>query len=376
MITIQHPRTDIRILMIEKTPWFLSKDISKVFSKNIDVILHHLPLSQKKTFTSSQMKKYSPDDYFKTSHSFISLEGIYTLIDTFSDSSNDFALFLNSDIFPLIKFHEQEEQKEKIILITQNNTNYVSSRLVACHFEKEHKHILRDIENLKSGSPILDHENFFIKSTYQNRGKDYPEYLMTRDGFSLLVMGFTGKKALTWKLKYIEAFNKMEESLKQSISPLDNAALAILHASDDASRMIALAEYTKLHEEPLLLTISEQQKEINAKQEIINGFSMDLPIPNKRALLNKLICTGYSGKAIQSRWNNLYRELLYYKKINIIQRKTNYEKKHPDEHFKSVLEFADTKYNLIPTLFEVAVQIYASDVDKIIENNYKLKEVA
>ena len=40
-------------------------------------------------------------------------------------------------------------------------------------------------------------------------------YLMNRDGFSLLAMGFAGKKALQWKLKYIEAFNEMEETLKQ-----------------------------------------------------------------------------------------------------------------------------------------------------------------
>ena len=56
---------------------------------------------------------------------------------------------------------------------------------------------------------------FYQETTYQNRGKDYKEYLMNRDGFSLLAMGFTGKKALQWKLKYIEAFNEMEETLKQ-----------------------------------------------------------------------------------------------------------------------------------------------------------------
>lgn len=48
---------------------------------------------------------------------------------------------------------------------------------------------------------------FFFKSTYENRGKRYPMYLMNRDGFALLVMGFTGKDALEWKLKYIKAFN-------------------------------------------------------------------------------------------------------------------------------------------------------------------------
>ncbi|MDY5481880.1 MAG: Rha family transcriptional regulator [Veillonella caviae] len=56
---------------------------------------------------------------------------------------------------------------------------------------------------------------FFQETSSVYRGQQFPFYLMNRDGFSLLAMGFTGKKALQWKLKYIEAFNEMEETLKQ-----------------------------------------------------------------------------------------------------------------------------------------------------------------
>ena len=56
-----------------------------------------------------------------------------------------------------------------------------------------------------------------MKSTYihEQNGQKYPKYYMNRDGFSLLVMGFTGKEALGWKMKYIEAFNRMEQLLSQ-----------------------------------------------------------------------------------------------------------------------------------------------------------------
>lgn len=58
--------------------------------------------------------------------------------------------------------------------------------------------------------------NYFIESSYTDaKGETRKEYLLTRDGFSLLVMGFTGKKALQWKLKYIDAFNRMEEAVLQ-----------------------------------------------------------------------------------------------------------------------------------------------------------------
>ena len=93
--------------------------------------------------------------------------------------------------------------------ITINNDNgilTVSSLQVAEDFEKQHKHILNAIENITAENSAVT--SMFIKSTYQSgTGKNYKCYNLTRDGFSLLVMGFTGKKALGWKLKYIEAFN-------------------------------------------------------------------------------------------------------------------------------------------------------------------------
>ena len=101
----------------------------------------------------------------------------------------------------------------KQLVVIQNNQIVVSSKDIADHFGKQHKDVLENIHN------ILAAENsatkFYQETTYQNRGKYYKEYLMNRDGFSLLAMGFTGKKALQWKLKYIEAFNEMEETLKQ-----------------------------------------------------------------------------------------------------------------------------------------------------------------
>lgn len=91
----------------------------------------------------------------------------------------------------------------------------VSSREVAEHFEKRHDNVLRDIDDLISDSSKLRDE-FFITSEYgTDRGKTYREYLLTKNGFALLAMGFTGKKALEWKLKYIEAFDKMERALSQ-----------------------------------------------------------------------------------------------------------------------------------------------------------------
>jgi Rha family phage regulatory protein len=102
-----------------------------------------------------------------------------------------------------------------IISITnQNGKLVVSSREVARNFEKEHKHVLDSIDSLIEGVAEKS-ADLFISSTYKHKQNKqvYREYLLTRDGFTLLAMGFSGKKALEWKLKYIEAFNKMEYTI-------------------------------------------------------------------------------------------------------------------------------------------------------------------
>lgn len=93
------------------------------------------------------------------------------------------------------------------------NQLVTSSQIIAAYFNKEHRNVLADIRE------ILAAENsaakFFYTASFLNRGKRYPMYFMNRDGFSLLAMGFTGKKALEWKIRYIQAFNEMEKKLKE-----------------------------------------------------------------------------------------------------------------------------------------------------------------
>lgn len=105
-----------------------------------------------------------------------------------------------------------------INILNKDGQLVVTSRQIAEDFDKDHPKVTRDIENLIEGIAKNGgtYNHLFIESSYQNEQNKqwYKEYLLTRDGFSLLVMGFTGSKALEWKLKYIEAFNKMEQAMK------------------------------------------------------------------------------------------------------------------------------------------------------------------
>ncbi|MCL1941983.1 MAG: Rha family transcriptional regulator [Candidatus Azobacteroides sp.] len=115
-----------------------------------------------------------------------------------------------------------------------NGQPTTNSLLVAEKFRKRHSDVIRSIENQISTNAKL--RSLFLSTTYEDsKGEQRPMYIMNRDGFSLLVMGFTGKDALNFKLEFIEAFNVMEQRLKEQkpLTPaemfLQNAQLMVEH---------------------------------------------------------------------------------------------------------------------------------------------------
>ena len=123
---------------------------------------------------------------------------------------NELSFITEPDLYRLIvasKLPSAQKFERRFVclgIFISNDRPVVSSRDIARVFEKEHKIVLRSIRDLdcsKSFS-LLN----FEESTYETeRGKEYPEYLITRDGFTFLAMGFTGAKAAEFKEKYIAA---------------------------------------------------------------------------------------------------------------------------------------------------------------------------
>lgn len=95
----------------------------------------------------------------------------------------------------------------------------VSSKEVAEKFGKEHKDVLRAIRELQVPDNFNE-RNFTPISETDGYGREQPVVYMTKDGFFLLAFGFTGKKALQWKLGFLEAFNKMEYAITQELPAL------------------------------------------------------------------------------------------------------------------------------------------------------------
>lgn len=105
-------------------------------------------------------------------------------------------------------------------VFVHNGRPSTTSRTVAQYFNKRHDDVLRSIRTLLNATPQNFRLRNFSESSYTNeQGKIQPMYIIYRDGFMLLVMGYTGKKALAIKLAYIEAFNAMEEELARRSRP-------------------------------------------------------------------------------------------------------------------------------------------------------------
>ncbi len=100
----------------------------------------------------------------------------------------------------------------KEIIISNHNGEPVASSLeVATNFDKGHNHVVRDIEKIKKGLSKFGHTpEMFFEATYQHpqNKQFYKCYEMTKDGFTLLAMGFSGQKALAWKLNKKPALDK------------------------------------------------------------------------------------------------------------------------------------------------------------------------
>ncbi|SDJ69122.1 Rha family transcriptional regulator [Alkalibacterium thalassium] len=111
----------------------------------------------------------------------------------------------------------QTKERDQIQIIVNNDQAVTSSRNVAENFKKRHDHVLRDIDNLLLEDRPNFGEMFFESTEPDSYGRPQKVYYMNRDGFSFLVMGFTGAKAREFKLAYIYQFNRMEQQIKEQL---------------------------------------------------------------------------------------------------------------------------------------------------------------
>lgn len=186
----------------------------------------------------------------------------------------------------------------------------VTSLQIAEDFEKLHKDVLEAIA--KISNQINSAENsaqYFILDNYKDStGRILLMYLLTRDGFSLLVMGFTGAKALQFKLKYINAFNAMENALKNK--PLTQAEIL----ASSAQLLVDMERKVNVIENKIsnVLDVFTAPFESNWKQDI-------------NAMINAIIINNELSHITFRR--DIYKELEFRAKCDLAIRQTNHRKR-------------------------------------------------
>lgn len=241
-----------------------------------------------------------------------------------------------------------------IVFKGDNDLALTTSLLVAEKFGKEHSKVIRTIESLVLGEANFGLANYFEKSSYvDSQNKSRPMYIMNRDGFSLLVMGFTGKKALQFKLEFIDAFNEMERTIKENRPKLSQAEFLLQQAQMfvEMERRTTnieneIAEMKKEREEATYALLTEQYlskdglPELSAKQRR----------QNIRRMINDY--SAATGLRQQDIWHDIYAKLYYQygKSIN------SYKKRDSD---KTKLDIAE-RVGLLPQIHAIVSSMVRS----------------
>lgn len=144
------------------------------------------------------------------------------------------------------------------LVIIQNRQAVTTSLQIAESFEKQHKDVLESIDSLVKGlaeNPAYSNSPMFHEGTYEHpqNKQQYRMFYMNRDGFTLLAMGFTGQKAIQFKLAYIQAFNEMERKLTQPT----------------AAELIAMLAQQGVEQEKRIGAVEKKQEQLEAQHESI-----------------------------------------------------------------------------------------------------------
>ena len=152
---------------------------------------------------------------------------------------------------------------EELVFKSEKGTPVTTSLLVANKFGKRHADVLRAIKEIISQTPEFQTKRNFAFSKYRDdSGKSNPLCIITKDGFSILVMGFTGEEAMRFKWDFIEAFNKMEQSLRASLDSITRKDLA---------RMLLESEEEK---ERLQLTVTTQAPKVEYYEKVLSSDNL------------------------------------------------------------------------------------------------------
>lgn len=229
-----------------------------------------------------------------------------------SDIAKPFRRWVETEVLPSV--HASKVTGAALIDVhMQEGRAVTTSRNVAEVFDKNHKDVLRDIRNVLESNPDKEFgQRNFAPSSYRNeQNKEQPEYLLTRDGTMLLIMGYTGSKAMALKTAYIKRFNEMEQALRNGAqvqhqvgySPrelLDAAELIYQSAGLEGNQLtLALDKANTALTGKSLLALGEVQLIASTQERLLNPTELGKPLGlSPRAVNSRLQAKGFQIKGV------------------------------------------------------------------------------
>ena len=249
--------------------------------------------------------------------------------------------------------------------IMKNNKNTITTLEVAEMMQMRHQKIIEKLEGSKDGKtkgiiPVLTEHDFvlsdyFTKSTYKDQsGKENKCYLVTKLGCDFLANKFTGEKGILFTAKYVKRFDEMEQEIKNPYNlptTYKEALVQLLEKVEENEKLI---------------------KENKHKQEVINGFTDDVDIYKKRAIINR-ICKRRHGN-YANRYKELYKCFRETFHIDLEARCEGYNLKQIKKKDRlTVITYAEN-YGHIDDLYSCCVKLYETEVNEILEELRNVQE--
>lgn len=216
----------------------------------------------------------------------------------------------------------------------------------------------------------VDDDEKGVRNVYTPGGMQ-EAWFLTEDGLYEVLMQSRKPKAKEFK-KEVKKILKSIRKTGGYIVGQENMPKEVLlaHAVLESQKIIEenAREIAKLHNECTLLN-----DQVEHSQEIIDAFSKNITPSEKRAILNRLM-TWHHGAVAGSRWTVLYREFEAKYHFNLDVRINNYNKNPDNKRIKSKLEYVDRVLGMLDQLYELAVKLFHSDAEALIEEMYYVRK--
>lgn len=364
----------IRALTINSEPYFVSSDISSILGYTTNAkALKLISEDSKKTYSRSELLPYDKGpEPLPTYSTFINTTGLWTLLTlNVTPQASYLSSWIKSTVIPQLNSPiETPTQTPTIftnpdftvrVLTIDNEPWFVGKDVAAAlGYERADNAIRTHVD----GEDKLTHQ---ISASGQNRNMT----LINESGLYSLIL--SSKLPSAKKFKHWVTAEVLPSIRRHGIYATENTIEKILSDPDYGIRLLTELKEERSARKAAEALVTKQKEEIDYQADIIKGLTNELPVPEMRALINRIIRRSFP---YAQRWSLLYKEVKYMHHVDLKRRFDNYNELNPDNKYSYILDYADNELHMIPQIFETCMKIYASDVEDIVNYYYKMRGVA